>query len=367
MKLFKLLFAMLFIASNLLAQTNVFPANGNTGIGTLSPQVPLEIWASGVTSKPDGVVAPTLTALRFARFGTPYYSYNEAADFRIGHGGPSGSGSKLDLFLNGVANTTSIPDQHVMTWLYNGNVGVGTPTPISKLHILVNGADINMGDINLSANALIIEAHTGGRSTTSGAQIEFAIPANGDGSNIWSQGRIVTVAGSTTVGDASGKMILGTRRYFNKLGMGLQWFYGDDLVIDAIGNIGVGTLIPNEKLAVNGKIRAKEIKVEPNPATWPDYVFEKNYKVGTLEELELFIKANKHLPEMPTAKEVAANGVELGEMNKLLLKKVEELTLHLIEKDKQLQDSNKRLTYLEEESKTMKELLKIIQLKLSKP
>jgi hypothetical protein len=133
------------------------------------------------------------------------------------------------------------------------------------------------------------------------------------------------------------------------------------------GAVGIGTASPNPdyKLNVNGKIRAKEIKVET--ANWPDYVFEEGYQVGTLVELERYIKTNRHLPEMPTAKEVAANGLELGEMNRLLLKKVEELTLHLIEKDKQLQDSNKRLTSLEDESKTMKELLKIIQLKLLKP
>jgi len=97
------------------------------------------------------------------------------------------------------------------------------------------------------------------------------------------------------------------------------------------GNVGIGILNPNEKLAVNGTIRAREVKVEA--ANWPDYVFEEGYKVETLEALESYIKANKHLPEIPSAKEVQANGVELGEMNKLLLKKIEELTLYLIDKN----------------------------------
>ncbi|WP_199748251.1 hypothetical protein [Pedobacter sp. KBW01] len=100
------------------------------------------------------------------------------------------------------------------------------------------------------------------------------------------------------------------------------------------GNVGIGTTSPNERLAVNGKIRAKEIKVETTG--WPDYVFEEGYKVGTLGELESYIKANKRLPEMPAAKEIETNGLVLGEVVKLQQKKIEELTLHLIEKDKEL-------------------------------
>ena len=96
------------------------------------------------------------------------------------------------------------------------------------------------------------------------------------------------------------------------------------------GNVGIKTQTPRDyELAVNGKIRAREIKVEAS--NWPDYVFEEGYKVETLQKLDSYIKANKHLPGMPSAKEVAENGVQLGEMNKLLLKKVEELTLHLID------------------------------------
>ncbi|TCC87305.1 hypothetical protein EZ428_21640 [Pedobacter frigiditerrae] len=120
--------------------------------------------------------------------------------------------------------------------------------------------------------------------------------------------------------------------------------------ITSTGEVAIGSIDPKGyKLAVNGNIRAKEIRVEPNPATWPDYVFEADYRVGTLEELERYVKINKHLPEMPTAKEVGTNGVELGEMNRLLLKKVEELTLLLIQKDKELsveKETNKNQTQM---------------------
>ncbi|SUJ02445.1 Uncharacterised protein [Sphingobacterium spiritivorum] len=101
------------------------------------------------------------------------------------------------------------------------------------------------------------------------------------------------------------------------------------------GNVGIGTDVPTEKLSVKGNIRAKEIKVET--ANWPDYVFEEEYKLTPLTEVETFIKANKHLPDVPSAKEIDEEGLSLGEMNKLMMKKIEELTLYLIEKGKQQQ------------------------------
>lgn len=113
------------------------------------------------------------------------------------------------------------------------------------------------------------------------------------------------------------------------------------------GNVGIGIASAQEKLAVNGKIRAREVKVEPGSNNWPDYVFEEGYKPLSLAEISTFVKQHKHLPEVPSAKEVEQNGLELGEMNKILLKKVEELTLHLIEKEKQLNALEERIIKLE--------------------
>ncbi|WP_053003573.1 tail fiber protein [Sphingobacterium sp. Ag1] len=108
------------------------------------------------------------------------------------------------------------------------------------------------------------------------------------------------------------------------------------------GKVGVKTQTPGDyDLAVNGKIRSQEIKVETSG--WADYVFEEDYKLPTLAETEKFIQKNGHLPDVPKASEVEANGISLGEMNKLLLKKIEEMTLHLIEKDKVLKQVVDRL------------------------
>jgi hypothetical protein len=101
----------------------------------------------------------------------------------------------------------------------------------------------------------------------------------------------------------------------------------------------------NCKLAVEGKIAAREVQVLATG--WPDFVFEKNYHLPTLESVESFIIQNHHLPDVPEAKEAEANGVKLGEMNAILLKKVEELTLYLIESKKENEEFRKRIEALE--------------------
>ncbi len=108
------------------------------------------------------------------------------------------------------------------------------------------------------------------------------------------------------------------------------------------GNIGIGTDNPQQKLSVKGKIQAEEIKVTTTSSDWPDYVFEEDYKLNSLKDLEAFVKTNKHLPDMPTANEVELNGIQLGEMVKKLLKNNEELTLHVISLQKQIDDLKKR-------------------------
>lgn len=237
-----------------------------------------------------------------------------------------------------------------------GNVGIGISNPTSKLDVLgniksfnaafgqtnintstknyANFSSNNHGTVLMSSNLFFSDnddqkvANTHG--SMSGASI--VIPGNGQ----HHQGGIVfytNIPGSVTEGQA---------------------FTGSlSMAIKANGDVGIGTAMPREKLSVNGNIRAKEIKVEST--NWPDYVFEEGYNIGTLKGLESYIKTNKHLPDMPSAKEVAANGIELGEMNKKLLKKIEELTLHLIEKDKKIDALIERVEVLEYKSKTDKQ------------
>lgn len=104
---------------------------------------------------------------------------------------------------------------------------------------------------------------------------------------------------------------------------------------NVLGKMGVGTDDPQADLAVNGDILAKQIKIKTDIAI-PDYVFEPEYDLKNLAEIESYVKANKHLPEVPSAKEIGRDGLDLGEMNLLLLKKIEELTLYAIEQNNEI-------------------------------
>jgi hypothetical protein len=80
---------------------------------------------------------------------------------------------------------------------------------------------------------------------------------------------------------------------------------------------------------VNGTIRSKEVIVET--AAWPDYVFQPRYKLKSIDDVKIFIDKNGHLPNIPSAKEIETNGLPLGELQKKMMEKIEELTLYIIE------------------------------------
>jgi len=107
--------------------------------------------------------------------------------------------------------------------------------------------------------------------------------------------------------------------------------------------IGCNTMpLGEEKLFVNGHIKAKEVVV--SQTGWPDFVFDENYNLPKLEDTEKFIKENKHLPNVPSAKTVEENGAGVAEMQKIMMQKIEELTLHII-------DLNSKIKELENQKK----------------
>jgi hypothetical protein len=112
------------------------------------------------------------------------------------------------------------------------------------------------------------------------------------------------------------------------------------------GNVGIGSINPSEKLSVNGNIRAKKLIVSQQ--NWSDYVFYKNYKLRPLNELEKFIQQYQHLPDIPSTKNVQSKGINVGDTQALLLKKIEELTLYIIEQDKKHQKILKSFQILQD-------------------
>jgi hypothetical protein len=121
----------------------------------------------------------------------------------------------------------------------------------------------------------------------------------------------------------------------------------DMFVLDSFGN-----------LRINGTFISKEIRVQSNP--WADYVFDKNYKLMPLTEVEKFIQENKHLPNIPSASEIASQGISVGEMQRLQMEKIEELTLHAIQQEK---ENNILKTQNEELATRLNKIEKLLNLK----
>ncbi len=250
--------------------------------------------------------------------------FNQELYFRKTNNNPSQPWSKVVLENDGkvgigrnpqynfdVAGTGRIEGQ---AWFSYGNIGMGGSS-WTNAALTTNSIEIvnNQGTVTDSSPTLVFHRYGSG-----GPQFRLAA----DGSN-------VLYLESAGVNSSRSPLPYGggANSYFSKLYI--------DADLTAMGNVGIGTSTPKEKLSVNGNIRAREIKVEAN--NWPDYVFEEGYNVGKLKELESYIKANKHLPGMPAAKEIEANGLSVSEMFKLQQQKIEELTLHLIEKDKTIE------------------------------
>jgi len=117
------------------------------------------------------------------------------------------------------------------------------------------------------------------------------------------------------------------------------------------GKVGIGTINTyGYELAVLGKILADEVMIK-HPVDWGDYVFKPDYNLMPLNELSLFIKKNQHLPNVPSEKEVMENGYGLAEMNEILLKKVEELTLYILEQQKVLETQQAELNVIKDQLK----------------
>ncbi len=271
--------------------------NGNVGIGTSSPLEKLDV---------NGKIQSDFLRVN---------AVSSAEGGEIMLDGPSGHNDWRIDNRNGAYRL-----HHSGTTFFqlakNGNTGIGTTSPTSKLHV----------SSSTSGDAIFkLEADTDNNNESDNAWIQLT--QDGGSLGVY-MGFNADWGSSTSIPGAQ------TDNLFR---IGTRYSGADSynrLVINTHnGNVGIATTNPDSKLTVKGSIHAEEVKVDLS-VPGPDYVFEPDYHLKSLEEIEKFIQANKHLPEIPSAKEMEANGVQLGEMNMLLLKKIEELTLYLIDQQK---------------------------------
>ncbi len=313
---------------------------GKLGIGTSSPSEKLDVNGNFVLSKTSPYLYWTGNTLNLK-------SKSDVIPVVSVHGSTSYS-SRFDMWNAGDNQNTVRLHSGSTSWINGGNVGIGTTTPGTKLEVFgTTGLRIKSSThadsfMDLRGSVNVASLNPG---ATTSASIISGRP----------NGHLVIDISANDINDSFAvRTDQNTDGTVDHLAM----------VIKASGDMGIGTSSPSEKLEVagnaliDGEIYSKKVKVSTNPGNWPDYVFEPNYKLQSLSELEKYIQANKHLPEVPSAIEVKEKGQDLGEIQATLLKKVEELTLYMIEQNKKQESLKDRLNTLEQENIQLKKELR---------
>lgn len=352
-------------------------SNGNIGIGTATPSSLLTISGGSTTSN--------ILVKNTSPDAYPYFiSENDLgvqSSFSTGRSGHSSVGGKtsisnnqgnailLDPFnigsnvaigtynpsarfvvkgktgANDVAAMFSSSNDRLFTIRYDGFTGIGTASPNYSLDVQKVGSASSAPTVNIigyddngASGAYLRLAKS--RGTVAGT---LKTTLSGDAFGVVDFVGINTSLSTTQAariigfqdGTAGATFIPGKLSFYTSTGSAVAI---ERMTIKSDGSIGIGTSTPDEKLTVNGVIHSKEVKVNLNvPA--PDYVFEPDYKLTPLDELKVYLDKNRHLPEIPSATQMEKDGINLSDMNVKLLKKIEELTLYLIEQ----QQSNKEL------------------------
>jgi hypothetical protein len=282
------------LASSAFAQTVNVPggligniSGPNVGIGTNTPGYRLD-------------VSGTFHAADSATLGDGHW-YNECMDYTAlsTYGGTVVRGNSINVGKLTIGSwTQSAPDWGLWVGgnsVFGGNVGIGTISPTERLSVYGDSGVRISRQSNQDQFIMLLGGDGGGMAEL---WTTYNLRIRGAGSGAY--GNVVFCTGAST----------------------------ETMRIASSGNVGIGTTNPTNKLEVNGTIRTKEVIVETTG--WSDYVFAPDYRLAPLSEVKAHIAAAGHLPGIPSAAEVAAKGVSVGDMQVKLLAKVEELTLHLI-------------------------------------
>jgi hypothetical protein len=268
----------------------VISKNGNIGIGIPNPTQKLSVAGQGVFTSSGASIDPGDGAGSAVRIG-----YSTAGDYGYILSNNTGiAGKNLILQSNG----------------NGGNVGIGTLTPTSKLHV---DGTFNLGGVFKSN--------------------DYGVSLEGASAGLFFYG----------TSDAKNRQY-GLYHDRNTEKTVLRVNNNDNAFVfskDGLLSIGATNMPTGYKLAVGGDIIAERVVVKLQ-ANWPDYVFKTGYSLRPLSEIEAFVKTNNHLPDVPSEAEIKEKGIDVEHMNATLLKKVEELTLYLIEIKKENMEMKKQ-------------------------
>ncbi|MEM7297865.1 MAG: hypothetical protein AAF391_06325 [Bacteroidota bacterium] len=351
---------------------------GKVGIGTISPSSSLHIQADGVSggegilrlsvsdASPDYLTFSNSTGAsgQFIPLIRGHHQTDNRVSFQMigqtsaimdtGNQPLIGFSARVD---NNFVNTRPLFQwsnftSKKMTMLSNGNLGLGTTTPNSRLHVQADAASGGEGIIRLSVSDASADYLTLSNSTGAGGQFIPLIRGHHETDNRVSFQLIGQTSASMDTGN---KPLMGfsarvDNNFVNTRPL-FQWSNFNSIMMTMLpnGHVGIGTPRPDARLTVAGNVHAKEVKVSIDAGTGPDYVFEEDYNLRSLKETDDYIKENKHLPEVPSAKEMEASGVQVGEMHMVLLKKIEELTLHTIAQQRMIEEQGKVIEEMKKE------------------
>ena len=344
MKYHKLLFILFLLPFPSLAQfigngSHLYHLNGNVGIGVDNPLNRFHVVdGTGVlrtTDNGDGMVLTSfdhLKSIGLSSSGNGNYGGTGAVGLKLFDG-------EVKYYFEGIEKVTFKSD---------GKVGIGTSNPLSKLHIEGDIRITRLGSAGLVSKIIVM----GTKATNTGTVQTAFRSGTGDGASFdsWNGGLSSWFGiGFHSDFDNTTRGVFNTRNgdfsikgKFSSEGTGSNYF---------AGRVGIGTNTPDAKLTVSGKIHSREVKVTVNAGA--DHVLQDNYHLLELKKLEDFIKENKHLPEIPSEKEMLENGLEVGKFQIKLLQKVEELTLYIINQHKLLVDVMQKNEKLEKRIETL--------------